>query len=119
MSRANLLVKFPDGSIKAGLYDATGGFVMPLLYDTCDQAWDFYRANRMDAWGTDEQYELHKGIEGDPVEIFTDYGGGFWWHGKAIKTWVTEGGDFSGYAKSPETFDGYPEWATNYWHGEN
>jgi hypothetical protein len=84
---------------------------MSPLYDTPAEAWDVYTNFRPDAWGTDEQFARYRGAKGQPVEIFTDYGGGFWWRGEALPEWVTDGIE----PYEIEYFDGVPDWAK----GEN
>lgn len=113
MSRANLMVRFPDGTIRHGLYDGTSDIVMRPLYATAIQAWDVYCNDRNDAWGTDEQWNDFNGMVGEAVEIFTDYGGGFWWHGEALTEWVTSGIHL--HEDDLETYDGRPDWVINFY----
>lgn len=83
MSRATLFVKFPDGKIRYGIYNGRVDIARPMLYDTIDEAWH----NRFEDWS-----EYEEG-SGEPVEVATNYGGGFCWRGTATKEHLTSAHD--------------------------
>ena len=81
MSRGFALVRFPDGDIWVGCYNGTSDHLYARIYH--DQ--------NLDRW-----YDIHKGDYGfddvdkatvhEPCEIYSDYGGGSWWAGRADRT---------------------------------
>lgn len=98
MSRATLYVKFPDGSLRYGLYCGTSDIAWAPLYDTPREAWDAYVPD-----------SAHRMAEDLPVRIATDYGGGFAWSGRATAERLTEGFNPD---ESSQYTDGLPSWAT-------
>jgi hypothetical protein len=98
MSRAGLRVVFPDGEVRCGMYQGTIDVCDPWLYATDKEAWDDNRPSSR---------SLGEDPEGDvfDVVIYSDYGGGFWWRGKAAKNVITEGRDWW----YLETHDGVPD----------
>lgn len=90
MSRAIALIKFNDGTILRGCYNGTSDFISQWLISdeeleqkyegSCfswdSKKWDNYDNEYID---TDEIYDA------EDVEIFSDYGNGFSWNGKASK----------------------------------
>lgn len=99
MSRASASVHFPDGTIRHCLYHGTVDCLWPRLFDTSREAWD--------AYGTDGG-ERPRAAAGEPVEIYSDYGDGFWWRGTATRDYVTSELDVT---EIEELFDGTPDWA--------
>jgi hypothetical protein len=102
MSRAGLRVVFPDGTVRCGIYEGTVDIAYPWLYDTDREAWDNSRnGHRRGEEPVGEVFD---------VVIYSDYGGGFWWHGKAAKNVITEGCDTWPYNGTPiKVYDGMPE----------
>lgn len=87
MSRANAQVKFPDGTIKHGIYNGTSDVYMEWLFDTPEQAWncwDSYRASGFDH----RQFSNPFDDTFFDVEIADDYGGGDCYIGRASKTQI-------------------------------
>lgn len=78
MSRATLYVKFPDGSLRYGLYNGTDDFAWTELTAAPHMAWN------------GEQDSVEPGPEVS-VAIATDYGGGFAWEGTATKKALVKG----------------------------
>lgn len=85
MSRANAQVKFPDGTVRYGIYNGTVDVYWKYLFDTAEKAWE--------AW---HEYYQGSGVEPDlpspkltggieDVEIADDYGGGDTYKGRATK----------------------------------
>jgi hypothetical protein len=82
VSRATLYVRFPDGTLRYGLYNGTDDEMWAPLYDTPQAAWGGY------SWSPSADTG-----EGEPVEIATDYGGGGSWTGTATRNEVTSPAD--------------------------
>jgi hypothetical protein len=93
VSRATLAVRFPDGTIKFGLYNGTGDTVVPALVDSIDEAWgwvyDAFKANDAAA------YPEPEGPVED-VEVYSAYGRGYWWRGRAAWNAVVSPTDWDG-----------------------
>jgi len=108
MSHSSGLVKFKNGNIYHYEYNGTVDVCFPMLYKTLEELGDNWR--RDDFWK-----ECTCGSK-EWVQIFSSYGGGFYWSGKACeKCMVIE--DFL----SPFDNDGLihhngePKWATRYY----
>ncbi len=103
MSRATMFVKFPDGEIRYGIYNGTSDIARTDLFETLDQAWN----NRSQPANWADWAEG----EGEPVDVATNYGGGFSWKATATKDFLTSGHD-------PYELDSYspdfPDWAKNW-----
>lgn len=78
MSRATLYVKFPDGSLRYGLYNGSSDFAWSELTATPHMAW------------AGEKDSVEAGPE-VPVAIATDYGDGFAWEGTSTKQALVTG----------------------------
>jgi hypothetical protein len=100
MSRATLFVRFPDGTIRYGIYNGTSDIARPPLFDTLDGAW----AHRFEDW---PDYEEESG---EPVDVATNYGGGFSWKGTATKEYLTSGHNIMEVSKEDYKLD-LPSWA--------
>lgn len=101
MSHANGAVRFDDGEIKYFEYSGTCDVCVPTLYNTykkMQKNWRKWKWLRCSC-GKDEH-----------VEVFTDYGRGFYWDAKACRfcKCLTEYIDLSEFY---DTRDGVPEWA--------
>jgi hypothetical protein len=110
VSRANLYVLFPDGTVRYGIYNGTSDIASEALYDDPAQAWEPGRGG-----------EAQEGAADLPVRIATDYGGGCSWDGRATLNRITEGcapnglqGQAGNWISKPATNyqDGEPNWAT-------
>lgn len=106
MSSGAALVRFPDGTVKFTNYHGTSDILHPALRVTLAEAFDSRD------WGPGKP-------EGEvfDVEIFTFYGGDWWWEGKATKEYVVEGvepwgnEDWGDITTPPSVrHDGKPEW---------
>lgn len=104
MSRATAAVRFEDGSVRWCLYNGTSDVLAPKLYDELQQAWDGYYDPDIDNWATDDTTEKPK-----PVEICTDYGAGFHWHGTATHDRVI-GPLLDNENEDYEIIRGIPDW---------
>jgi hypothetical protein len=82
MSRANAQVRFPNGTIKHGIYNGTVDVYWPYLFDTSEEAWSAWRE-----YDTDKLDELtrYEAVDGPfhNVEIADDYGSGETYIGRA------------------------------------
>lgn len=121
MSRAIGLVKFPNNHIYIACYDGTSDFMYsPLIttdelqtkyddsvFDWNDCAMDNYSAAKAALIAAENDNSA------EDVEIYSDYGGGFWWNGKASEKHmcITEGNWFWDIV---DYQDGHPEWAQKF-----
>lgn len=107
MSRANAQVKFPDGTIKHGIYNGTIDHFWFPLFDTSEQAWDawheYYESKPMD----DDKWQHPYDDSYYTVEIADDYGGGAIYIGRASKSQIVSDVDTD---KMVKIGDGLPKW---------
>jgi hypothetical protein len=84
--------------VRCGIYQGTVDVCDPWLYDTDKEAWDNNRTGNR-SW--------NEPVEGEVFDVilYADYGGGFWWEGKAAKNVITQGKDWF----NTETHDGMPD----------
>lgn len=99
-STTNLYVRFPDGTVRYGSYNDTSDVARPRLFTY------LIDARRYEPTLTD--WTDWRAGEGEPVDLATDYGGGFQWSGTATPTRLT-----SGYEPFEDDLciDGLPDWA--------
>ena len=93
MSSALALVRFGDGRVRYGVYHGTSDILYPSLHDSSEAAW------RDKHHGTGDTPPVM-----EPVIIYSDYGGGFWWDGEATRNYVA--GEFCA-PFGIEAFDGH------------
>lgn len=121
MSRAFGLVKFPNGNVYISCYDGTSDYMYsPLItkndlvskYDDSVFEWNSH-VLKSDSSIEDTLDTARKDGGEEPVEIYSDYGGGFWWTGKASEKYmcITEGNSLW-YIKDYQ--NGCPEWAQRF-----
>lgn len=122
MSRAIGLVKFPNGNIYISCYDGTSDYMYsPLITKT--NLTDNYNGDLF-GWNDyvieDACSETEAALDAarkdnseETVEIYSDYGGGFWWSGKASEKHmcITEENSFW-YVTDYQ--DGCPNWAQEF-----
>lgn len=77
LSHASGKVKFNDGTVMHYEYDGTSDWVIPKFYNTHEEMWD--------NWRKYEYIENHCEHDIEDVEIYSDYGNGFYWKGKACR----------------------------------
>jgi hypothetical protein len=83
MSNATLKVRFCDGLILYGQYHGTSDICHPNLFDSEAEAWAH---RRQEVAGSVALGVPREGTpEPEPVEIYSDYGGGWYWGGKACR----------------------------------
>jgi hypothetical protein len=87
VSRANLYVLFPDGTVRYGIYNGTSDIALPFLVATPGDAWDTWESSDYD-W-TPEPAPVN--VASVPVDVATDYGSGFSWKGWATHDRLTLG----------------------------
>ena len=75
MSRASLAVRFPDGLILHGIYRGTTDIACCILYSTSKEAWDRCLSKSLDL----DRICKHDESACEQVQVYTDYGGGFYW----------------------------------------
>lgn len=110
MSRANAQVKFPDGTIKHGIYNGTADVYMAYLFDTPEEAWECwqkYREPHFDSKLFDKPYDdtFYK------VEIADDYGGGDCYIGRASKSQIVGALNVDHMIRKND--EGRPDWWVN------
>lgn len=81
MSSASMLVRFPDGEIRFGIYYGTSDIVLPWLFDDLDDAWEQKR-NGVRTWDEQPIGEVFD------VDIYSAYGYGWTWRGRAARNVV-------------------------------
>jgi hypothetical protein len=91
MSRANAQVKFPDGTIRYGIYNGTVDVFWPYLFESSEETWSEWDKYYSDM--NDYKPPFHEGYESAEgpflnVEIADDYGGGTTYLGKATKRMI-------------------------------
>lgn len=94
MSRGFVAVRFPDGDIRWGIYDGTSDILYHLL--TAGDPWDDiypyvrprYCTAEQVAAATRKPYEEEPDGEVFDVTIYSDYGGGSLYGGRAAKNLV-------------------------------
>lgn len=101
-------MKFEDGQILFYIYNGTSDYAIPMLRDTQDEAWDYFWKHRgfAEAW----KECLCAPETREPVEIVSDYGGGFWWQGLACRKCKVIIGSLTP-LDDEATTDGYPDWS--------
>jgi hypothetical protein len=78
VSHATGAVRFPDGKVMFYLYNATSEVAISHLYDTMQAV--------VDSWGKGPWLNCTCPTEMEPVEIYSSYGLGFTYPGKACRT---------------------------------
>jgi hypothetical protein len=111
-------VRFPDGSVRYGVYDPSDESMWPPLFATIDDAQAAWSRRQADAVEPSVDDEHPSSVE---VKIFADFDGGFWWIGEATPWAVTFGVTWAGLIGSVEDVEWddeprtrhreVPEWA--------
>ena len=123
MSKSFALVKFKKtGNIYYGYYDGTCDVMCPFLctpQECYDKENDCYNAiSYCKELNNTKNREIWKNLTNlDDAEIYSDYGGGFYWNGtgseseKMIETFLAP------FDQCPENIkDGQPEWVKDFLH---
>lgn len=111
MSRANAQVKFPDGTIKYGIYNGTVDAYWSPLFNSSEEAWrawdEYYKNDALD----DRKWRDPYDDSFYDVEIADDYGGGDCYIGRASKSQIVGATnvDFMNRIKRNGT-GGIPDW---------
>ena len=113
MSRATALIRFPDGTVKAAMYCGTSDVLWPRLFDDVEEAWDAYRDASSDDWYATFHPPAPL-VDGEPVEIYSDYGGGHWWRGTATREYAIGPLDTWDDVPDGELHDGRPQWVIDF-----
>jgi hypothetical protein len=100
MSGGMLFARFPDGKVKYGEYRGTSDTALPFLTDNPSDVFRKYKEG-------DYSWEENPDDEVLPVDLATNYGGGFHWKGFATHDTITEG--FDPY-EDGNLVDGLPDW---------
>lgn len=102
MSHSRGAVKFnSDGKIMFYEYNGTSDVCIYHLYETIKEV--------SDNWFNHEWLNCDCGQD-EPVEIYSNYGGGFYWKGKACRFCKAFTENASPYEADEEIIDGQPEW---------
>lgn len=86
MSRGNLYVVFPDGTVRYGIYNGTADSAHAPLLDSNEFTWAMWRG--VGPWRDSYGYEIGAG---ETVIVSSDYGSEHTWIGKATPDYLTEG----------------------------
>jgi hypothetical protein len=92
-------VRFPDGSVRYGVYDPTEEGMWPPLFPTVEEARAAWERRGADSGGPGVGSDQPSSVE---VRIFVDFDGGFWWVGEATTSAVTLGVTWAGLIGSVE-----------------
>ena len=106
MSRAYGVVRFQsDDKLLYYLYDGTSDICVPSLCDNIDDIWK------------DNGWKKCNCNQDEPVEIYSDYGGGFYWQGRACRhcMCITEKINPWEECKLKEITDEQPQWISEIW----
>jgi hypothetical protein len=106
-----LYVRFPDGTIRYGLYQSTADIAFSDLVDT------FEATQRPEYYANRRHWDAAPEGPGVPVEIATVYGGGFAWCGTATEDYIISGRD--PWEDGQECTDGIPAWVSDLWRGDD
>ena len=111
-------VRFPDGSVRYGVYDPTEESMWPPLFDTIEEARSAWKRLGPEVTEPSLSDDDLSSVE---VKIFADFDGGFWWIGEATPLAVTLGVTWAGLIGSVEDVEWddeprtrhreVPEWA--------
>lgn len=121
MSRAFGLIKFKKtGNIYYGCYNGTSDVMYPCLCtpEECrdeDGRYDSitYCAGLVENGNFD--WRFPKDVSDiDKVEIYSDYGRGFWWYGTGSETAKRIAGPLAPYDEDFPIFSGKPEWVEKF-----
>lgn len=105
MSDHPLYVRFPDGTVRYGLYQSTADMAFADLVDTFEATQRFeYYVNR-------RRWDAAPDGPGVPVDVATTYGGGFAWRGTATEDYITSGCD--PWEDGQQRTDGIPVWVSD------
>jgi hypothetical protein len=115
VSRATLLVQFPDGTVRCGIYCGTSDVAYGFLVDTVREAWDRYVDHRDDVDHEVWQAAIYPEPEGEmeDVVVWNDYGGGAWWPAKAARNRVVAPRDIMEIPDA-DYHSGKPDWVIQY-----
>lgn len=109
MSSSWATVRFPDGRVRYSTYSGTVDLLNPVLSHTITLAGGRHRARG----GWDHTEPVGFDLVWD-VEIYADYGQGFWWKGKSywntVCTGSTDPFDTLEKGTKIKVFDGKPDW---------
>jgi hypothetical protein len=113
VSRASLWVRFPDGTVKCGIYNGTVDQVWPPLFDTSDEAWDAWHTYYDVRSAAAEHWFDYEDNAGEVVEVAVDYGRGSCWRATATRTHVTSMLSWDERIDAEVEHDGLPEWVSS------
>lgn len=134
MGKARGQVKFRD-TIKFFVYNSTEDICKPKLYDTFDEMLDNWRKPYVSievnnitydkkSWfkkifRTNKDKNREQSIcnhSEEPVELYTDYGGGFYWNGTACRkcNMILKGREPFELPVEDRHIDGIPDWAEDF-----
>ena len=119
MSASYGLVKFKTtGNIYMCCYEGTSDIMIPFIFkpEECYTKDGYYNVI---SYGRElakkNNWDIPKASDVDEIEIYSDYGGGFYWKGKGSESLkvITSGYDFDEDVHDYE--DGSPEWVSAFW----
>jgi hypothetical protein len=111
-------VRFPDGSVRYGVYDPAEESMWPPLFGSPEEAEAAWGQRDAHSGGPDAHDEPPSSVE---VKIFADHDGGFWWIGEGTTSAITLGTTWAGIIGSYDDIEwddeprtrhrDVPEWA--------
>lgn len=100
-----LYVRFPNGTVRYGLYQSTADVAFADLVDT------FEATRRPEYYANRRRWDAAPDGPGVPVDVATTYGGGFAWRGTATEDYITSGCD--PWEDGQQRTDGTPAWVSD------
>lgn len=114
VSSGTMMVRFPDGEVRYGIFHGTANLASPPLFATGDEAWDHRKNCQHERvpiadkagkpFGSLPSCAVYDEGAGEPVECWTNYGGEWTWKATATKDHVTSNHDAEGEVQ------GTPDW---------
>lgn len=118
MSATYGLVKFKTtGNIYMCCYEGTSDIMIPFIFkpEECYTKDGYNVISYGRELAKKNNWDIPKVSDVDEIEIYSDYGGGFYWQGKGSESLkvITSGYDFDEDVHDYE--DGRPEWVSVFW----
>lgn len=104
MSHQTGAVRFPDGTINLFEYNGTVDICIPMLWDKREELSAHWRSGQ---W---RDCLCGPAAKIEPVEIYANYGGGYYWPGTACRTCNTLVSGHEPAGEENGEKDGEPEW---------
>ncbi|MBQ4523522.1 MAG: hypothetical protein IJA10_11315 [Lachnospiraceae bacterium] len=118
MSAASGLVRFKrTGNIYMCCYEGTSDIMIPFIFkpEECLQDGYYHPISYGRKLGDENEWNKPDVDDIDEIEIYSDYGSGFYWEGEGSESAkvITKGTNF-GYIY--DYTNGKPKWVTDFWN---